>query len=136
MKPETVMEYDLVMQDAADEPFVPRACGRRRIDGKWESWLEFDAVGEDVVLRTPQETVQPDHTALLRWARELTVSDLNDALVRAAPVEPREDDDELAGASERSRRFAARIRAEAAADAAEAAAAEAEHAASSARSPG
>ena len=36
-----------------------RACGRKREEGLWEGWLEFEPDDASPVLRTSRETTQP-----------------------------------------------------------------------------
>jgi len=46
------------LQDSAGINYVVRVLGRERIDGTWEGFLEFVAVGAGVTLRTGTETMQ------------------------------------------------------------------------------
>jgi hypothetical protein len=44
-------------------------CGEERPDGTWEGWLEFHPINaSQPVLRTDQETSQPNRAALEYWA--------------------------------------------------------------------
>ncbi len=53
--------------------YIVRVYGAPRPDGTWIGWLEFHPVnGASPVLRTDQETTQPDRAALLYWAGRLT----------------------------------------------------------------
>ncbi|HEY6201808.1 MAG TPA: hypothetical protein VI056_02080 [Candidatus Limnocylindria bacterium] len=54
-----------------------------RIDGIWQSWLEFRGIGRDVTLRTRRESEQANHRAVLYWASGLQPSYLDGALLRA-----------------------------------------------------
>ena len=75
-----------------------RVFGERRSDGTWMGWLEFVPVGkpDGKVLRTGQETSQPDRQAVEYWAGGLEPVYLEGALARAAtdkvrgPQEPQE----------------------------------------------
>jgi hypothetical protein len=58
--------------------------GVARADGTWAGWLEFRGVrGAGPVLRTGQETSQPDRRALDYWAGGLEPIYLEGALARA-----------------------------------------------------
>ena len=58
--------------------------GSRRRDGTWEGWIEFHPrQGQGPVLRTGQETSQPDRSALDYWAGGLEPVYLEGALSRA-----------------------------------------------------
>jgi hypothetical protein len=58
-------------------------CGRQRIDGRWEGWIEFAPSDDSPVLRTPRETTQPSVKDLEYWASGLTPVYLDGALTRA-----------------------------------------------------
>jgi len=62
---------------------VTRAFGRPRADGTWEGWLEFVAIGADVVLRTEQETTQSNRQGVAYWALGLEPAYLEGAFARA-----------------------------------------------------
>jgi hypothetical protein len=69
--------------------YSAQACGGVASDGLWDGWIEF--VGEnDVPLRSPRETKQPNRDALVYWAEGLTAAYLEGALRRALDtlVEP------------------------------------------------
>jgi hypothetical protein len=57
--------------------------GRQRLDGTWEGWLEFVAVGAAVSLRTEQETTQSSQQGVAYWASGLEPSYLEGAFARA-----------------------------------------------------
>ena len=58
--------------------------GQRRHDGTWEAWLEFQpSARSEKVLRTGQETSQPDRKAVEYWAGGLEPVYLEGALARA-----------------------------------------------------
>ncbi|HEY3109631.1 MAG TPA: hypothetical protein VGL23_12805 [Chloroflexota bacterium] len=57
--------------------------GEPRADGTWIGWLAFKAVRGEAVMRTGQETSQPDHGALAYWATGLQPSYLEGAFSRA-----------------------------------------------------
>jgi len=59
-------------------------CGAERSDGTWEGWLEFHPTNSSQpVLRTEQETSQPNQSALEYWAGGLEPIYLEGALARA-----------------------------------------------------
>jgi hypothetical protein len=82
-RPELVHDFSDVIRDADGTEYVIRAYGQPREDGTWIGWLEFVAVGADTVLRTGQETTQPNHADLLYWARGLEPTYLEGAFARA-----------------------------------------------------
>jgi len=69
---------------AADTTYVVWICGQERVDGTWEGWLEFHPreTGQPI-LRTDQETSQPNRTATEYWADGLEPVYLEGALARA-----------------------------------------------------
>jgi hypothetical protein len=84
---ETLHEYDVPVAAPTGEPYYARACGRRREDGTWEGWLEFDAHDGTSVLRTGRETTQPNWADLAYWATDISAVYLEGALARA--LEPK-----------------------------------------------
>ena len=60
-----------------------RACGRELDDGRWEGWIEFEALDGSRVVRTQRETTQPNRTDTAYWATGLTPVYLEGALDRA-----------------------------------------------------
>jgi hypothetical protein len=67
--------------------YTARICGRRRSDGVWEGWVEYEPTDGSPVLRTPRETTQPKLTDLEYWAGGLTPVYLEGALERAIEAE-------------------------------------------------
>ncbi len=64
--------------------YEARVHGAARADGTWAGWLEFHPVrGSGPVLRTGQETSQPNRHALDYWAGGLEPVYLDGALDRA-----------------------------------------------------
>ena len=58
-----------------DTTYVVRICGEERIDRTWEAWLEFHPTDiSQPVLRTDQETSQPNRAAIEYWADGLSRS--------------------------------------------------------------
>jgi hypothetical protein len=61
-----------------------RTYGEARADGTWHAWIELSPIGGDsAVLRTDQETSQPDRKAVEYWAGGLEAVYLEGALARA-----------------------------------------------------
>jgi hypothetical protein len=81
--PVQIMELTQEMQDSVGRNYVIRVLGRERIDGTWEGWLDFVAVGASIVLRTPIETTQSNREALAYWASGLEPAYLQGAFRRA-----------------------------------------------------
>lgn len=65
------------------ESYAVHVCGQERVDGTWEGWLEFHPSRMGSILRTDQETSQPNRTALEYWADGLEPVYLEGALARA-----------------------------------------------------
>ncbi len=63
--------------------YAVHVCGQERVDGTWEGWLEFHPSAMGSILRTDQETSQPNLTALEYWADGLQPVYLEGALARA-----------------------------------------------------
>jgi len=67
-----------------DTAYVVRICGEERADGTWEGWLEFHPTDTgQPILRTDQETSQPNRSAIEYWADGLEPVYLEGALARA-----------------------------------------------------
>lgn len=81
---EVFVQFETVVSGPNGSRFTPRACGRAREDGLWESWIEFDPVSHDNgPLRTSRESIQPNRDDLMYWAQGLTQTYLEGALNRA-----------------------------------------------------
>ena len=72
-----------VVRDPEGRGYVASVHALERMDGIWETWLEFRGMGRDVTLRTRRESEHPDHRAALRWATTLPSSYVDGALLRA-----------------------------------------------------
>ena len=83
---EMIAEYP----DRFDAPdgrnFTVRVMGEQRDDGTWGGWLEFVQDGSRSVLRTGQETSQPNRGALEYWATGIEDIFLEGAVKRAREV--------------------------------------------------
>ena len=67
-----------------------RACGSEMDDGRWQGWIEFEALDGSETVRSPRETTQPNRTDTEYWATGLTPVYLEGALERALrPASPR-----------------------------------------------
>jgi len=67
-----------------DTPYAVWICGEERVDGTWEGWLEFHPANTaQQILRTDQETSQPNRAAIEDWADGLEPVYLEGALGRA-----------------------------------------------------
>ena len=70
--------------------YSARACGGEMDDGRWQGWIEFEAVDGSETVRSPRETTQPNRTDTEYWATGLTPVYLEGALERALrPASPR-----------------------------------------------
>ena len=69
--------------EAADgQVYDVNICGRR-LNRRWEGWIEFAPIDGAPVLRTPRETTQPTLRALQHWATTLGAVYFEGALTRA-----------------------------------------------------
>jgi hypothetical protein len=68
---------------AGNTTYAVHVCGQERADGTWEGWIEFHPSGAGPILRTEQETSQPNRAALEYWADGLEPIYLEGALARA-----------------------------------------------------
>jgi len=78
-----VHTYSDVMRDPEGRGYLASVHALERIDGVWETWIEFRGLGRDVTLRTRRESEQPDHRTVTQWAAGLPPSYLDGALLRA-----------------------------------------------------
>ena len=78
-----VHTYSEVVRDPEGRGYAASAHALERIDGLWETWLEFRGLGREVTLSTRRESEQPNRTAVLYWAAGLQPTYLDGALLRA-----------------------------------------------------
>jgi len=83
---ELIWEHAVEIEDA-DVVYAPGTWGEMRADGTWRGWIEFHPLrGQGRVLRTGQETSQPNRDALAYWASGLEPVYFEGALDRAVAV--------------------------------------------------
>jgi hypothetical protein len=75
--------YSEVVRDPEGRGYAASVHALERIDGIWETWLEFHGLGRDVTLRTQRESEQSNRRGVLYWASGLQPSYLDGALLRA-----------------------------------------------------
>jgi hypothetical protein len=80
---EVLVQFDEPVTAPDGHAYVPRIVGRLMDDHRWEGWIEFVPGGEEPIVRTPQETTQPNRDDLMYWATGLSVAYLKGALERA-----------------------------------------------------
>ena len=78
---ELIHQHSTQVLDPDGRKYLALIYGEERPDGTWEGWLEF-RTGR-TVLRTGQETSQPNRTAVEYWASGLESTYLDGALARA-----------------------------------------------------
>jgi hypothetical protein len=84
---ELVFEHAVQVEDGEVGIYLPRTYGQPRKDGSWVGWIEFHPLaGEGLVLRTDQETSQPNREALVYWASGLEPIYFDGAFYRAAEL--------------------------------------------------
>ena len=84
--PELIHEHSVTVTADEGVRYRARVYGERRRDGTWSGWIEFvpaDGGREGAMLRTGQETSQPDRKAVEYWAGGLEPVYLEGALTRA-----------------------------------------------------
>lgn len=79
-----IHEHSSRVKDEDGTMYVVRIYAQERTDGTWEGWLEFHPTDERrPVLRTEEETSQPNRTAIEYWASGLEPVYLEGAFARA-----------------------------------------------------
>jgi hypothetical protein len=69
---EMLQEYLTTVTGTDGTVYLVTSYGEERSDGTWIGWLEFEpADPEKPILRTEQETSQPNRTAVEYWATGL-----------------------------------------------------------------
>ena len=86
---ELIQEYSTHVRGADDIDYIVRAYAEERADRTWAAWIEFHPVaGNHPVLRTGQETSQPNRVAIEYWASGLEPIYFEGALERARKEPP------------------------------------------------
>lgn len=81
---ELIHEHPAYVKAEHGTMYIVRIYAQERTDGTWEGWLEFHPTEEcKQVLRTEQETSQPNRTAIEYWALGLEPIYLDGAFARA-----------------------------------------------------
>jgi hypothetical protein len=81
---EFVQEHSTPVKDQDGTTYIVRVCAKERTDGTWAGWIEFHSIAErKSVLRTGQETSQPNRTAIEYWALGLEPIYFDGAFARA-----------------------------------------------------
>ena len=81
---EFIHEHSTRVKDEDGMGYIVRTYARERSDGTWEGWLEFHPTDKGKsVLRTEQETSQPNRLAVEYWASGLEPIYLEGAFARA-----------------------------------------------------
>jgi hypothetical protein len=83
-----LQEYTTVVAGPDGTTYVVRSYGDERTDGTWIGWLEFHPTDLDKpVLKTDQETSQPNQMDVEYWATGLEPVYFEGAFARARPEE-------------------------------------------------
>ena len=78
-----IHEHDARVKDN-ETTYIARIYGEERTDGTWEGWIEFHPIDKSKpVLRTGQETSQPNRASIEYWALGLEPIYLEGAFARA-----------------------------------------------------
>jgi hypothetical protein len=85
---ELLVTFTEPTRSAIGDLYYPRAFGRVGSDGLWEGWIEFTRAGDDAIVTTSRETLQPNRTDVMYWAQGLTQTYLEGALERALKPTP------------------------------------------------
>lgn len=81
---ELIHEHSTRVEGEDGTIYIVRIWGEERADGTWAGWLEFHpSDGRTPVLRTGQETSQPNRVTTEYWASGLEPVYLDGALARA-----------------------------------------------------
>jgi hypothetical protein len=81
---EFIHEHSTRVKDDNGTTYIVRVYAQDRTDGTWAGWIEFHPIdGRKPVLRTGQETSQPNRTAIEYWALGLEPIYFDGAIARA-----------------------------------------------------
>jgi hypothetical protein len=82
---ELLQEYATAVIGPDNTTYIVRSYGEERLDGTWIGWLEFHPTDlSKLILRTDQETSQPNRTAVEYWATGLEPVYFEGAFERAS----------------------------------------------------
>lgn len=82
---ELLQEYTTTVAGNDGTEYAVRSYGEQRSDGTWTGWLEFHPIDSSgPVLRTGQETSQPNKVTIEYWATGLEAIYFEGALERAS----------------------------------------------------
>jgi hypothetical protein len=80
-----LQEYSTRISGSDGVEYVVRSYGEERADGTWSGWLEFLPTNSTrPLLRTGQETSQPNRVTIEYWATGLEPVYFEGALARAS----------------------------------------------------
>ena len=81
---EFIHEHSTRVKDEDGTTYIVRVYAQERTDGTWAGWIEFHPIAErKSVLRTGQETSQPNRTAIEYWTLGLEAVYFDGAFARA-----------------------------------------------------
>jgi hypothetical protein len=81
---EFIYEHATRMKSEGGTTYIVRVYAQERTDGTWTGWIEFHPTNERrPVLRTGQETSQPNRIAIEYWALGLEPIYFDGAFARA-----------------------------------------------------
>jgi hypothetical protein len=84
---EVFVVFDAQLTSPDGRRWTAQVCGGIAEDRLWEGWVEFlPFEADDLPVRTPRETEQPNRDDLTYWAQGLTAVYLDGALKRALEV--------------------------------------------------
>jgi hypothetical protein len=81
---EILVKFDEPIAAPGGKTFFAQAVGKEVDGGRWDGWLEFQSVEDDLdALASGRETTQPNRKNIEYWAQGLTMVYLEGALGRA-----------------------------------------------------
>jgi hypothetical protein len=78
-----IREVPDALLDTEGRSYVVRVYGAPRADGTWAGWIELEAPGSGVLLRTERETTQSNQQQLAYWSTGLEPAYFQGAFARA-----------------------------------------------------
>ena len=90
MAVDLIFEYSTRVRSEDGTIYIVRTYGEERGDGTWTGWVEFQPTeNEKPVLRTGEETSQPNRNAVVYWATGLEPVYFEGAFARASGIDIR-----------------------------------------------